>query len=202
MMVWNFLLKQNYGGVMSEVRGLLLLLGCAVLSAAFLAFGMFWYYDTGGVYRLDRVLLSPDTLAALHFEGDAKLGQSERFVFDSILLSNIEKGDQELVNQTVDTEAYRLFYELIRKDYSLVEGDKTADAAFTGRPGARLAIQVRPAKGGRTVRPRTFQEIHFSSEGDHYRVELRNASAEQEWAYFYHEGLWEKASPLLYEEAQ
>jgi hypothetical protein len=182
---------------MTEVRNLFFLLGSAVLAAALLVGGMVRYYSHEGVYQLDHVLLAPDTLSALHFEGDPDGGaQKDRFVFDSIAFLQYDAATRRLERHSVDVERYANFYDLVKRDKSLSPKEGKMAESFEGT-GPRLLIQVRSANARMEGQARTFQELQFSPDGNYYRVELRHAGASREWAYFYHPGLLEQALTIF-----
>lgn len=170
-----------------EIRKFLTVIGGAVLCAALLVWGLVHYYGPSGNYQLNRVLLSPDVLENLSYRDSSPgAGAMGQFVFDKVEALHYDADTRQYVRTEVPLAKYRTLYAAITDDVSVPDLDGMIAGLFTQGQLTRVFLKVKPAGAshGNDGLGRVFQELQFSSDGDHYRVEIREDNPQQQWAYF------------------
>jgi len=170
-------------GKKKEVLGLSLLFLFSFLTAGFIAALLILNYGPTGRYSGKNTILAPDTLSQLNYQ-DSKSGSPFKYLFEKIEFTAFGK------RVDVDTKTYSEFYRMIANDESL-----DVNQTLFNKPAATLTLYTKPEKvirGEEASHP--FQQIDFSEDGNHYRVELIGNSG---WAAFKHDGILKKTLKLF-----
>lgn len=180
-----------------EIRNLLGVLIGSVLCALVFGGMLLHYYGPGGRYLAKNVLLSPHIAPGLSYtDRDLKTGVKGRFSFDSIDFSYYDNSTKKWLHIPVTPSNYDAFYALVSDEKSLSEVGENIKELFEKTPSSTLSLKVH--SDSETHAPaKSFQDIHFVSEGDYYRVELREEGAQDTWAYFYHPGIYQEVLQLF-----
>lgn len=180
-----------------QIKTLLGVFGGGISAGILIALFMLYYYDPTGAYTAKNILLTPENAYSLHFtETGSKSKPEGKYAFSGVYFSFFDPESKQMKTVSVPREQYDLFYHLVANDKSIVKPGDAIFHLFQGQ-SASLALKVRTV-GEDTSKgiEIPFLEIVFAS-GDHYRVQLRQAGPAQEWAYFYHPGIYEDALHLF-----
>jgi hypothetical protein len=179
-----------------EIGSLLGLLGISMLVACALVGYMVYNWGPSGVYKLKNVILSPGNLEELTYRDVSPSGATgTQMVFDRlefIQLTPLGGGRQRA---SVSPQAYSRFYDLVRQEKSLDPVPSQLVESFFHQ--SAMHFLVRPERSGDSGGQRVFQEVQFSADGDHYRVELRFDSKGRPWAYFYHPNIEKEVAAIF-----
>lgn len=177
--------------VVKHVATLLGTLCLAVGSAAVLVAYLVYNYGATGRYQLKNVLLEPAVLENLSYVEGGK-----RMVFQEIQFFHQEAGQWK--RQKVPLSAYKKFYAKVASDSSLLSIPDGVENDFRRGDIASLVLKLTPESGSDSM-GMSFQELHFSGTGDHYRVELHVDEKNGTWAYFHRPGVYQWAVELFNE---
>lgn len=178
-----------------QIRNLLIVIGSAIGLSIIAIFLMLYSYGPAGAYLAKNVLISPESAKALYFNDfSPKMGMQAHFVFDLIQFSYYD-GVQKAVKHTeIDVTTYAKLYKLIGNDTSLLDVPSENEMAFDHHAG-RLFFKVRA--DGHSSQKSSVNLFEADFIKDYYRISLRGQSADQQWVYFKHNGILEKAIALL-----
>lgn len=169
-----------------EIRNLLFVLTSSVLFAGLLAAYMITFWGPSGTYQVQKILLSPDLIPTLSYRESGT-----HLVFHRVELLYPHQETGEWTVTEVSLPYYREFYQSLSQEESLLTVDPSIEQRFMSSQLRRLVLTLRPDQNlGRQFQYRTFQEVHFSPDGDYYRIELKDAGDGAQWAYFFHPGIW------------
>ena len=182
-----------------QIRNLLIVLGGSVLCALIFGGLVLNYYGPGGNYYAKNVLLSPEISSVLYYaDTNPKSGAKGRFVFDSINFSHYDDSTKKWLDRSVSQPMYDAFYKLVSGETSVSEIQENIKELFDRNHFSILKLKVRSDnRSGGEGTTKTFQDIHFASQGDYYRVELREEGNRNTWAYFYHPDIYQEALQLF-----
>lgn len=190
----------------SQIRNLILILFFGVGTAFILFLAMLHFYGPTGTYLAKNMLLSPETARLLHYPentlasstNDSRSGPTTIFVFDLIEFSYYDITLKQVKRIDVDMGKYAEFYAMISNDKSLPDDSSQVKDGFI-RPAAysSLIFKIRTeSKALRQTPSNIFTEIDLT-QGDYYRILLRDQSAPEKWAYFYHPGIYKYVHELF-----
>lgn len=177
----------------TQIRNIFVIFISAFVCAGLIVGLMVRSWGTTGRYPLSSVLLAPDVLPRLAFiEMGANPG---RMTFDRIEYRyfNAEQASWRVV--PVMADVYERIYALMSDDVSLATPEEENAARFHAVNPSQLSIWVKPA-GSSAAQSRILQDVHFSSDGSLYRVELRGQLSGQ-WVYFEHPGIQQAVRELV-----
>lgn len=167
-----------------------LLLG--VMGALALATFLVMNYGPTGRYSVETALLKPELLNGLNYNDyNPKTGAKDRFVFDK--LEFVYMGEKDLKRVQLSIDAYGEFYKLVEGEKSLLNPPDDLKALFATGVPARLNIVVKTESDAPWQKiSKDFQQVDFAQEGNYFRVQLHEANQGENWAYFYHPGIYKK----------
>lgn len=179
-----------------QICNLLSVIGGGVVCALLISSFLLYYYGPTGSYLAQNTILSPAVSEILRYQDIESNGKgTKHFVFDSIQFSYYDTKSNQWHKETMNEKKYRSFYELIKNDKSLQDIPETVKHLFNHAAMASLNIYVRPDNGLQEVK--VFQTINFSIDGNYYRVQLREANSKDQWAYFYHPGIYQQTLEII-----
>jgi hypothetical protein len=176
------------------IRNLLSVVSSAIFLGFLFSALLLYKYSPSGLYEVKNVLISPDTMMGLNFnDSNNKTGGSSRYIFDKI---QFEDGKN---NHVVSSDSYRLFYEEIKTAKSLSTVTDEIKNAFNRGSPAKLKILIKTdSPAAWQANTQTFQEMDFSSQGDYFRVYLRESNVGgSSFAYFHQAGIYQKALKMF-----
>ncbi len=178
-----------------EIVNLLGILFGAILCGAAAAFYFIYYYGGTGQYKLENILVSPETLQKLAYqEFNPQSKRSSRYVFKEI--DFIYNGSQQ---RKIGPETYKKLYDLLKDDRSLSQPSAEIERLFFSQAPARLIIKVKQEGAGdlqEALLP--FQEVQFAEGTPYYRVQLRvQEGTSSAWTYFDHPDAYLKVMSIL-----
>lgn len=183
----------------SSVKSLILLMLFSVSCALAIAIFSVQKFGPTGAYDVKNALVTPYLLENMSFdEVDNRTGASTRFVFDQLLYSYQDPDTRQIRTVPLTMSQYRQFYDTISGDSSIVEGGAGLGALFDGEL-SRLILKVKtvtddPLQSEKLV----FQQIEFGTDGNFYRIELREQlNPPEPWAFFHHIGIKDKIHKLF-----
>ncbi len=183
-----------------HIRTLIIVMGGAILLALSLSIGMLYYYNPPGSYLAGNMLLDPNLLPSLRFSEAIKRGGDQTpFVFSGIEYTYYDQDLKKWNVISVDLNRYQILYHLIAMERSYVEISDQIKNSFLAPPPSTLSIKVRRANTIDTTSE--LLKIDFATDGDVYRISLRNDTAKNEnfepFVYFYHRNIKEKAQEIV-----
>ncbi len=180
-----------------KIGGLLSLLSSSVLTAVAICAYLIYYHGPSGTHKMTNVLLAPEMLNQMNYqEINPQTGNGPRMVFDHFEYIHTGSDGRKWRSELVSKTAYMTFYDVVRDERSFLEVSPAIHEAFQRGGLSTLALMVRP-EGGGAGETRTFQQIHFSPEGDYLRVELRLDTKGKSFAYFHKEGITQKVNEIF-----
>lgn len=182
-----------------QIRTLLGVLGGGLIAGLLIALSMLYHYNPTGSYVAKNMLLDPENAYSLRFIEPGSKGKSEgKYAFSGVYFSYFDLANKQMKTIPVSRDKYDLFYRLIADETSIVNPGDDILSLFNQTHPANLALKVR-AVGEDASRgiEMSFYEIVFVPGGDYYRIQLRQSGPGQEWAYFYHPGIYEEALHLF-----
>ena len=183
----------------TEIRRLLVVFGSAACLAIILTLGMLYYYNPSGVYLARNVLIAPDSASTMRFsEGESRRGNSERLVLDDIIFSFYDLDTRQIKKMHVDMKEYGVFYDLTSNDRSMEAISDDVRVLFQGSKLASMILNVRGENEQTTQSiSKVFLQVDFSDSGNYYRVQLRTQGSQDTWAYFHHQGIYQKSKNIF-----
>jgi hypothetical protein len=193
------MVKEMIPPARKEIRNLLIVLTGSVLCALLFGGLILKYYSPGGSYNAKNVLLSPEMTAVLSYaDTNPKTGVKGRFIFDSLNFSYYDDVAKKWWHVPVNQLNYETFYKLVSSDSSPSGTHENIKKLFNQNHFSILNLKVRSdPRGSAEISTKTFQDIQFASQGDYYRVELREEGGQDTWAYFYHPGIYQESLQLF-----
>jgi len=180
----------------SRISGLVTLIlsavGCAVAITAF----MVYQYGPSGSYPVQKSLLNPEFIPALSFNAiNSKTGAEDRYVFDNITFTYFSVDAQQPREVGVTYQQYTDFYKVIANEKSMTDVPQDFITLFDRSNPARLSIYIQTESNAQWQQEKKiFQEVQIATEGNFYRIQLRQEENPQhEWAYYHHPDIKEKA---------
>jgi hypothetical protein len=173
-----------------QIRNLLMVLFGGVAFGVLIFLYFLYYYGPNGQYIAKNVILAPEVIQTMSFkDSNLRTGGNTRFVFQDIEFSYKDLKLNQWHRIKVPLESYAKFYALVSNDRSI--SPEGIEDLF--RQSARLILTIKTESNAEWQNSsKTFQEIHFSDEGNHFRVELHQENPSEPWVYFYHPGIVEK----------
>lgn len=185
---------RQYSSKSEQIRRLLLVFGSGIALAIVLSLGMLYYYNPSGVYLAKNVLVSPESALSMRFsEGSEHRGASNRSVLSDIVFSFYDLSKHQINQRSIDLEQYRAFYQLVENDRSIEMPSDEIRGLFNQGSVASIVMSVRGENEKSYSTPfssRVFQTVDLLEKGDYYRVQLRVQNTFDNWAYFYHPGIY------------
>lgn len=181
----------------NQIRNLFFIMLSAVICALFISGLLLKKYGPSGGYIAQNTILSPDVTESLWYtDSNQKTGGNSRFVFDAIEFSYFNNKINQWQQLKIDQNRYRSFYQMVMSDKSISEITPQLLSLFDGN--ASLIVKVRTeSNAGWQEEVKTLQKIEFASDGNHYRVDLREQNSPNQWAYFTHPQIFQKTQQLL-----
>lgn len=177
-----------------QVKQLITVLSAAVFGGFLLAFLMLMFYGPSGEYVAGQTILSPVVIEKISFKDiHPKTQKHVEFVFDHTEFVYFDYLRGSWTQKEISSEAYSKFYNLVSSDKSFNETNQEVQEFFLKTSPLALVTSVR-TEVSPTVK--IFQVIQFTKEG-YYRVKLHEQEEKNEWAYFYHSGLYPKIMNLF-----
>ncbi len=182
-----------------DLRNLLLVLFASVCAAFFLTVYFIYNYGSTGQYRLTHVLMEPSLLSQLNYnDKDPKTGGTSRYSFNSIEFNWYDDQTKRWKKLQVDTEKYALLFSFLSGDLSIKEVTDPIRNLFNQTRTANLIFTVKTESSAQwQENSKVFQETEFVHQGDYYRVELREQTSGEHWAYFYHPDVFKKVLEIM-----
>lgn len=178
-----------------QVGWVIAILGMAVVSACFLTGLMLYFYSPSGRYLAGHVLLAPSVMNQVHLKDKHPYtGQAVNFIFDQIDFSYFDRKTGQFIRYPLSLDTYEMFYQLVASDKSLEKVGPDIQDLFQSYP-ALLTTKLRTDATHAAIASKAFQVVQLIPQ-DFFRVQLHGGQAE-EWAYFYHAGIYEAMKPLL-----
>lgn len=188
----------------SQIRNLLLALALGVVGALLFSALLLYKYNPTGQYEIKNILLSPDLMNGLNFnDKNSKTGGMSRFVFDKIVFEYPDLKTGKLEKVTITNDQYRAFYQMIYPEKSLLDVPDDVKNLFNKGALAKLKLEIRTESNASfQALEKVFQEVDFASEGNYFRVELRQSDSpnEEKNGYFYNQDIYKKARQLFLNE--
>lgn len=188
---------QEQNSAREQVKSFLLVIFTAVASATAFVFFLVYYYGPEGSYVPKNILLSPEVMESLSYtDVDRGSGLSSRYIFDKIDFLYFDKYEGKWTQGEVDRLDYASFYGMIANTKSIVGDEAELSGAFAGYGQASLLLHVIPkntlasGKEGRKV----FQEVHFASDSDLFRIELHSEKMGGGWVYFRYPNIYSEVT--------
>lgn len=186
--------EMNYNSKTKQIKSLLCVFGAGLITAILLSLALLYYYSPPGTYLAKNVLLMPQNVANLSFV-DPATKSKERVIFDQFDFSYYDAKAKRRVIIEISQGQYTRFYELVQNEKSLMAVEESIIQGFQQGSQASLALMV--GNNAHTYKS-VFSEVEFSNQGDYYRVQLRQQnSSGDDWAYFYHPGIYQKVITLF-----
>lgn len=182
-----------------QIKVLICVLGAGLGAGILMAMLMLHYYNPTGTYLVKNVLLDPENAYALRYVEPSPKGNSDnRYVLEGAYFSYYDPQRRMKQSIPLSKKKYEEFYHLIADEKSLVEADKQIEGLFNQPTTAALTLKVRrtaedASKGIDSV----FSRVDFAYEGNYYRIQIRQSAPGNEWAYFYHPGIYREMTTLI-----
>lgn len=151
-----------------QIRNLLGVLFGGIVVACALSAYLLYYYGPTGTYTAKNTLVSVPTMEKLKISG---------------IVLFVSKG---VVNVPFDD--YSRFYNSVSTDRSIPSEE--AASYFTNQLTTLMLFKAGTPQ-------QVFQQIDFSPEGDHYRVQLLEHNADESYAYFKHPGILKDVKNIM-----
>lgn len=181
------------------IRDLILVFSLGMLSAVLVALATLYYLGPTGSYKAESILLSPEVMAQLSYSDiSPQTGNPIPFTFDRIEFLHFNRKTREWRRSTIDKEAYANFYSMISSDRSLSVVPEQVLSFFKRESPSTLTLTVKKeGVNSGTEESRSFQEVQILNFDDYYRIQVHDKEKVINWAYFYHENIFEEAMKLL-----
>ena len=169
-----------------EIKGIVLLLSCAIATGVLFAGLMLYRYSPSGRYIAGQTMMDPKVIDEINGNEGPKKKAGNRFLFDKTEFDYYDSKLGKMKRVAVSVEAYDHFYNLIRKDQSLADVEESILHRFYEPHLAKLITRMQ-TNGDTTSK--LFQVIEVTRDG-YYRVQLHQEQVQgDEWAYFYRKNL-------------
>lgn len=167
-----------------EIYSLLCVFGTGLLCAVLLTVALTYYYTTEGAYRAKNVLVEPALLPKLRYN-DLREGKGERatYVFHKIVLRVVDPVKRGYRTVNLTQRQYEEIYTGLETDESLTSHFEEQARLYLSGDQATLSLILWNKS---TQGEYTFMRMEVASDGDHYRVQIRDGNGAQTWAYFEH----------------
>ncbi|MBA3957758.1 MAG: hypothetical protein H0X51_05115 [Parachlamydiaceae bacterium] len=179
----------------NQIRNLILVIFSAICGAFILSGVLLYQYGPSGRYMVRNALLSPDLLTTLSYnDTNIKTGGLSRFVYDGMVLSLPDSKSKQTREIQIDPAHYQLLYQQISSDTSLGTVPDSISTLFSKETPATLTIKVRTESHAEWQdESKAFQKLQFATEGNFYRIELHEEKSPDQWIYFNHPDIYQKA---------
>lgn len=176
--------RNNRDNRFRDIRNFLGVIFSGILCALLAAWLLVYYYDSGGRYVVDEVLLNPEVAGKLSHDDN-----HSGLVFDGVEHVRYEGANKGWVRSPLSTEAYLKFYQEIQEIPSLWEVPQALVGRFSTEKPESIVLTVKVEnKKGASPSARVFQEVQILPDG-YFRIELRQGNENNQWAYFYKKDL-------------
>lgn len=169
-------LKDRFSLQTREMFRLLFVLAASVFAASLVTYFFVHYYTPSGRYKVEAVVLEPNTLKTLDLHEEGRQGKKERYLFDRIIFKDLS--DRSTL---VDLDKYEAFLHLLNGDRSQLNNE---EPLF--KRGQYMQVLVILHSSGQQSSSKIFQVIEIGK--DDYRVNLQEELNGQ-WAVFHHPGI-------------
>lgn len=183
-----------------QIRTLLLVFGSGLTMGIFIALAMLYYYNPTGSYLARNVLLAPENATSMRYLDTDKTKKEggRRYILDDIEYSYSENNSRQYKRLHVDMEKYAAFYNAVSNDASLTDVDDKIRGLFNAPLASSILLKVRTENSVKYQGDsKPFLTIDFAADGNHFRVQLREQSATDTWAYYYDKGIASKVHNLF-----
>lgn len=182
----------------TQIRNFLSVIIGGTLSGLLIVAALIYIYGPTYTYKAENVLLSPEVLNKLWYNTSLPSTgeQMNRFSFQAVELLYFDRPSSRYITVEVPLERYGNFYKLVTGDVGTTESDELAEH-FSETPAATLLIKASTNGGTSRTVTENFQQVHFSPDGDYYRVELKEEDKTDNWAYFTHKDIYNQAMKIL-----
>ncbi len=168
-----------------QVGSILMILFLGVFTGLMMVVGLLVVYSPPETISAKNSLLSADVIESFSEEGHGS------FTFDHIEYFYHKEGDVSWSGHEVTIPEYKQFYRLVQGDKgSVTEGENFGDV------GARLVIFGRE----KNARSTPFQEIQFSEDGNHFRVQMKTPESKSKWVTYTHEDIQALTEKIVLDE--
>lgn len=186
-----------------QIFDVLTILILGVTFAFALSLATLYYFGPSGSYKAGNILLSPEVSESLsYYDPNPTGGKPNHFVFDKIELHYLDPKEREWKREKIALENYKRFFEIITSERSLLVVPETILSEFVHESPTTLTVMVKDESSrreGASGKMRVFQEMEILKEGDYYRIQIKDAREGENWAYFYHMGIYQKSLQILLE---
>ena len=181
----------------TRIRNFLTVIIGGTLSGILIVLVLLYTYGPSDTYKAQNVLLSPDVLEKLWYNttSASTQGQMNRFTFKEIEFLYFDQDSSRYISHQVPLSSYGEFYRLVKRDLG-VANDEGLEKEFDQTPPASILIKATTNGNVRTI-SENFQQIQFSQDSNVYRVELKEEEKSDSWAYFTHNGIYNKVMKIL-----
>jgi len=182
----------------TQIRNFLTVIIGGALGGILIVMALLYAYGPSDTYKAQNVLLSPKVLEKLWYNttSASTQGQMNRFSFKEIEFLYFEKDSPKYVTKPVPLSRYGKFYELVKGDLGTVQNE-ALQKHFDEAPSATILIKATSNGGSARTITENFQQVQFSSDGQSYRVELKDEDQAENWAYFTHDDIFNKVMKIL-----
>ncbi len=183
----------------SQIRNLTVVIFSSLLAALLLAGILLYNYGPSGRYAFKGTLLAPELIQGLNYnDTNSKTGGMSRFVFGDIEYTFYDSQKKQWQKIPVSIEKYANFYQAIGNKESVSLVDDAMISLFNeGMPSKLILLAKTESDASWQTLKKTFQEVEFATNGNYFRVQLREDNTGNNWAYFYMPGILQKAEELL-----
>ncbi len=184
---WSMTVERNKTAT-KQILDIIFVLTLGVGCAFILAMGTLYYFGPTGSYKAGNVLLSPEV--------SSKLANYDTRV--EYLYFNEDKREWRRVQ--IGQEAYKKFYDFISEEGSIVIVPEHIIALFNKSDPAIITVFMKKTAESSKEQEASFQEVQILRYDDYYRIQIHDQSEGRNWAYYYHEGMYEESQKLLLSE--
>jgi hypothetical protein len=171
-----------------QILNIVIVLALGVGCAFVLAMGTLYYFGPTGSYKAGNALLSLDVSSQLS-DYEAKV----EFLY-------YEDKTKEWRRVKVDKENYQKFYHFIAEESSIVPIPEHIIAMFNNSNPAILTVFMKKEGENQQEEDARFQEVQILRFDDFYRIQIHDEHEGQNWAYFFHENIYDESKQLLLSE--
>ncbi len=183
----------------SQIKNFLSVIIGGSLCGLLVVLGLLYTYGPTSTYLAKNVILSPEVLEKMWYNTSSAStqGQMARFSFKEIEFLHFDQDTSAWNSQELSIKTYGEFYQLVKGDKGSSENEELK-TLFDQTPVATILIKA-STNGGAAFRSidENFQQIEFSSDGQAYRVELKENDKAESWAYFPHDNIYNKIMKIF-----
>lgn len=181
------------------IRDLILVLSLGAISAVLVALAVLYFLGPTGSYKAENVLLSPEVMSQLSYKDISPLtGKPVSYRFGEVDFLFFDRDTKEWRRKPIDKDVYKKFYALVSPDRSLVVVPEYVISLFLRENPSVLTLVVeKEGIASADEESRSFQEVQILNFGDYYRIQIHDQEEGSNWAYFFHENIFEKSVRLL-----